>query len=87
MSRMFHDQIGRQANEFLGNFYDGYRRGGQTQARGQSGAKQFVDQNAAVLGVILELDHIIVTVAATHQVGLRAAAHAPYLLECPGHGG
>jgi hypothetical protein len=38
MSRMFHDQIGRQANELLGDFYDGYRRGGQAQARGQSGA-------------------------------------------------
>jgi hypothetical protein len=36
MPRMFHDQIGRQTNEFLGDLYDGYRRGGQTQPRSQS---------------------------------------------------
>jgi hypothetical protein len=43
-------------------------------------------KNSPVLRVILELDHVIVPVRATHQVRLRAATHAPYLLQSSGHG-
>jgi hypothetical protein len=43
-------------------------------------AKQFIDQDAPVLRVILELDDVVVAVVAAHQVGLRAATHPAYLL-------
>ena len=50
-----------------------------------AGSQQFIDQDAPVLRIILELDDVVVAVVAAHQVRLRAAPHAAYLLQSPQH--
>jgi len=44
-------------------------------------------QYAAMLRVILELDDVVVTIGAAHQVRLRAPTHPSYLLQRPRHAG
>jgi hypothetical protein len=56
---------------------------GKSQARRQFRSKQVVDQDAAVLRVILELHHVVVFVRAAHQVRTRASPHPPYLFQRP----
>jgi len=51
----------------------------------QPGSKQFVDQHARMLRIILELHHVVVAVVATHQMRLRAAPHSSYLFQSPQH--
>jgi hypothetical protein len=47
----------------------------QTDHLGETSTQPVVDQDSRVLGVVLELDHIIMTIGAAHQMALRAAAH------------
>jgi hypothetical protein len=50
-------------------------------------SKQLIDQDSPVLRIILEFDDVVEAVVARHQVRLRAAPHAAYLLQRPQHGG
>ena len=50
-------------------------RGGDLQVLQEDRGNQFVDQDAAVLGVVPELDDVEVAVIRFQQVGLSPAAH------------
>jgi hypothetical protein len=39
-----------------------------------------------MLRIILEFDDVIAIIIAAHQMGLRAASHAPDMLDCQPHG-
>jgi len=62
------EEFGSQKNELGG-------RGGNLQVLQEDRGYQFVDQDAAVLGIILELDDVEVAVIRFQQVGLGPAAH------------
>ena len=84
-ARHLHGKFLSQADQLLIDFDDFHARGGKVEARGQTRTEQFVYQDAPVLRVILELDHVIVAVRTAHQMRLRAAAHPAYLLQCVQH--
>ena len=80
-----HHHVFGVRDQFFAHLDDVRIRHAQTHSRRQTGTEQLIDQDAAVLRVILELDNVVVAVRATHQVRLRAAAHAPYLLKGSQH--
>jgi hypothetical protein len=53
--------------------------------RRQPCTQHFIRQDSQMLGVILELDDVIATIVAAHQVSLRAAAHPADLLNREDH--
>src|SRR5258708_29160613 len=74
-------QVWCQPNQILAYFDDRNRCCGQPQQRCQLGPKQFIDQNAAVLGVILELPDVIVSVGTAHEMRLGTSAHSSDFLD------
>src|ERR1700761_1487760 len=59
----------------------------QADAPRQPGSEQFVGQDAQALRIVLELDDVIATIRAAHQVRLRSTAHSLHLLDCEHHSG
>ena len=82
-ARHFDAQRRSPADEIGIDFHDFDARHRKPHARGDAIAEQFIDQDAGVLGVVLEfhdaVDVVVLAVGAAHQVGLGAAAHAPDL--------
>ncbi len=76
-----HHQVGRVANQGFRHLDNRHLRHREPQPGRQLGSKQFVDQNAAMLRVILELDDVIAAVRAAQQVCLRPASHPADVLE------
>ena len=50
-------------------------RGRDLEIAEQPGSEQLIDQDAVVLGVIAELDHVPVAVVGFQEVGLSASSH------------
>src|SRR5258708_7828466 len=78
--RHLHAQVRSEPNQVFANRNNCPRCRGKPQSSSQPGPKQFIDQDARMLWIILELHDVIVAVVATHQMRLRPASHPPYLL-------
>jgi len=78
-------QFRGQPDQLLGDGDNLHRDRGQPEARRQPGSKQFVDQDAAMLRIILEFHDVVVAVVAAHQMRLRATPHPAYLFQCRQH--
>ena len=74
-------QVRRQRNQIFGYFDDCDCGCGKSHQRRQLGAEEFVDQDAAVLRIILEFNHVVVSVRAPHEVRLSPATHPPNVLD------
>ena len=70
-----HAALGIGGQETRAHLDQGGLGRGDLQIAEQSGTERLVDQNAAVLGVVAELDDIPLTVVGLQQMGLGAAAH------------
>src|SRR4051812_6080608 len=66
--RVFFQELARHRNEAL-------FRGGNAEVRKNFSGNPFVDENAAMLRVILELDDVAVPVVGFKQMRLSAASH------------
>ena len=78
-------QIGREFDQLPAHFHDFCPRHWKSHTRRQARTEHFVRQNSQMLGVVLELHHVVATVIAAHQVSLCAAAHTADLLNGEDH--
>ena len=71
----FEAQLRRMFDQPGMHFDDGWRGDRQSDQRSETSAQPVVCQYSRVLRVVLELDHVEVSIRAAHEVALGAAAH------------
>jgi hypothetical protein len=76
-----HAQVWRQPNQLLAYNNDCNRRCGESQHLCQPGSKQLIDQDAAVLRIILEFHYVIVSIGTSHEMRLGTSAHSSDFLD------
>jgi len=81
-----HHQVRGQSDQFLRHLHHFDPRHRQSQPRRQPGSQHFVGQHPHMLRIVLKFYDVAGVVITTHQVRLRAAAHAADVLYCQRHG-